>query len=124
MSGDRVVIATGASARSAVPGAGLPGVHLLRTLDDATALRQDLHDAVTTGRPVVVVGGGFIGSEVAATARQLGCRVSLVVPDDVPLRAALGPYAEAITDLHTTRRHHPRTRAGRGRPASAPPAWR
>ncbi len=100
VSGDRVVIATGASARSAVPGAGLPGVHLLRTLDDATALRQDLHDAVTTGRPVVVVGGGFIGSEVAATARQLGCRVSLVVPDDVPLRAALGPYAEAITDLH------------------------
>ena len=100
VSGDRVVIATGASARSAVSGAGLPGVHLLRTLDDATALRQDLHDAVTTGRPVVVVGGGFIGSEVAATARQLGCRVTLVVPDDVPLRAALGPYAEAITDLH------------------------
>ena len=117
VSGDRVVIATGASARSAVPGVGLPGVHLLRTLDDATALRQDLHDAVTTGRPVVVVGGGFIGSEVAATARQLGCRVSLVVPDDVPLRAALGPYAEAITDLHiAARRHDPGTRPGRGRP--------
>jgi NADPH-dependent 2,4-dienoyl-CoA reductase/sulfur reductase-like enzyme len=99
--GDRVVIATGASARSAVPGVGLPGVHLLRTLDDATALRHDLHAAVATGRPVVVVGGGFIGSEVAATARQLGCRVTLVVPDDVPLRAALGPYAEAVTDLHT-----------------------
>jgi NADPH-dependent 2,4-dienoyl-CoA reductase/sulfur reductase-like enzyme len=50
---------------------------------------------------VVVVGGGFIGSEVAATARQLGCRVTLVVPDDVPLRAAIGPYAEAVSDLHT-----------------------
>jgi NADPH-dependent 2,4-dienoyl-CoA reductase/sulfur reductase-like enzyme len=49
----------------------------------------------------VVVGGGFIGSEVAATARQLGCRVTLLVPDDVPLRAALGPYAEAVTNLHT-----------------------
>jgi NADPH-dependent 2,4-dienoyl-CoA reductase/sulfur reductase-like enzyme len=98
--GDRVVIATGAAARCTVPGVGLPGVHLLRTLDDAMALREDLHAAITSGRPVVVVGGGFIGSEVAATARQLGCRVTLVVPDDVPLRAALGPYAEAITDLH------------------------
>ena len=89
--GDRVVIATGAAARCTLPGVGLPGVHLLRTLDDAMALRDDLHEAVRSGRPVVVVGGGFIGSEVAATARELGCRVTLVVPDDVPLRAALGP---------------------------------
>jgi NADPH-dependent 2,4-dienoyl-CoA reductase/sulfur reductase-like enzyme len=51
---------------------------------------------------VVVVGGGFIGSEVAATARELGCRVTLVVTDDVPLRAALGPYADAISNLHTS----------------------
>ena len=99
--GDRVVIATGAAARCTVPGVGLPGVHLLRTLDDALALRADLHEAVRSGRPVVVVGGGFIGSEVAATARELGCQVTLVVPDDVPLRAALGPYADAVTDLHT-----------------------
>jgi NADPH-dependent 2,4-dienoyl-CoA reductase/sulfur reductase-like enzyme len=97
---DAVVIATGAAARRSIPGAGLDGVHLLRTLDDARALRDDLHDAVRSDRPVVVVGGGFIGSEVAATARQLGCRVTLVVPDDVPLRAALGPYADAIADLH------------------------
>jgi NADPH-dependent 2,4-dienoyl-CoA reductase/sulfur reductase-like enzyme len=99
--GDRVVLATGAAARCSVPGVGLPGVHLLRTLDDAKALRRDLHEAVRSDRPVVIVGGGFIGSEVAATARELGCRVTLVVPDDVPLRAALGPYADAITDLHT-----------------------
>jgi NADPH-dependent 2,4-dienoyl-CoA reductase/sulfur reductase-like enzyme len=77
-------------------------VHLLRTLDDALALRDDLHEAVQHGGPVVVVGGGFIGSEVAATARGLGCQVTLVVPDDVPLRAALGPYADAVADLHVS----------------------
>ena len=101
LSGERVVIATGAAARCTLPGVGLPGVHLLRTLDDATALRADLHAAVRSGRPVVVVGGGFIGSEVAATARALGCAVTLVVPDDVPLRAALGPYADVIGALHS-----------------------
>jgi 3-phenylpropionate/trans-cinnamate dioxygenase ferredoxin reductase component len=97
---DAVVVATGAAARRGLPGAELPGVHLLRTLDDAMALRNDLHDAVRSDRPVVVVGGGFIGSEVAATARGLGCRVTLVVPDDVPLRGALGPFADAVADLH------------------------
>lgn len=97
---DAVVLATGASARRSVPGADLEGVHLLRTLDDAIALRDELHQAAGSGAPVVVVGGGFIGSEVAATARELGCRVTLVVPDDVPLRAALGPYADAVAELH------------------------
>jgi NADPH-dependent 2,4-dienoyl-CoA reductase/sulfur reductase-like enzyme len=97
---DAVVLATGASARCNLPGAQLPGVHLLRTADDASALRSDLHEAAGTGKPVVVVGGGFIGSEVASTARELGCEVTLVVPDDVPLRAALGPYADAVARLH------------------------
>lgn len=97
---DRVVVATGASARSGVPGAELPGVHLLRTLDDAIALRDDVHAAVRDQRPVVIVGGGFIGSEVAATARKLGAEVTLVVPEDVPLRGALGPYADPIAELH------------------------
>ncbi len=97
---DAVVIATGAAARCDLPGVGLPGVHLLRTVDDAIALRADLHAAVHSGRTVAVVGGGFIGSEVAATARELGCEVTVVVPDDVPLRAALGPYADAVAELH------------------------
>ncbi len=97
---DAVVLATGAAARCDMPGVGLPGVHLLRTLDDALALRADLHRAVETGRTVAIVGGGFIGSEVAATARTLGCQVTVLVPDDVPLRAALGPYADAIAALH------------------------
>lgn len=103
VAGDRVVIATGASARSGIPGNELPGVHLLRTLDDAVSLRADLHAAAATGAPVVVVGGGFIGSEVAATARKLGCRVTLVVLEDVPLREALGPYADPIANLHVER---------------------
>jgi NADPH-dependent 2,4-dienoyl-CoA reductase/sulfur reductase-like enzyme len=97
---DAVVIATGAAARCHLPGAGLDGVHLLRTIDDAVALRTDLHSAVDSGRSVVIVGGGFIGSEVAATARELGCQVTVLVPDDVPLRAALGPYADAVAALH------------------------
>ena len=97
---DAAVLAVGAGARRDLPGTGLPGVHLLRTADDAVALRSDLHRAASSGDPVVVVGGGFIGSEVAATARELGCSVTLVVPDDVPLRAALGPYADAVADLH------------------------
>lgn len=97
---DAAVVAVGAGARRDLPGTGLPGVHLLRTADDATALRSDLHRAAASGEAVVVVGGGFIGSEVAATARELGCSVTLVVPDDVPLRAALGPYADAVADLH------------------------
>src|SRR6478609_1164102 len=99
--GDAVVAATGAAARCDLPGVGLPGVHLLRTIDDAVALRADLHKAVETGHTVAIVGGGFIGSEVAATARQLGCQVTVFVPDDVPLRGALGPYADAVAALHT-----------------------
>ena len=97
---DAVIIATGAAARCDMPGVGLPGVHLLRTVDDAVALRADLHRAVESGATVAVVGGGFIGSEVASTARKLGCRVTVFVPDDVPLRAALGPYADAVAALH------------------------
>jgi NADPH-dependent 2,4-dienoyl-CoA reductase/sulfur reductase-like enzyme len=96
---DGVVVATGAVARRDVPGADLPGVHVLRTLDDALALRASLQSA---GR-VVVVGGGFIGSEVAATARDLGRDVVLVVGGDAPLRDALGPHADVIADLHRQR---------------------
>jgi len=99
LSCDGVVIATGAVARRDVSGADLPGVHVLRTLDDALALR----DALRRPGPVVVVGGGFIGSEVASTARELGREVALVVGEDAPLRGALGPYADVVTALHRER---------------------
>lgn len=96
---DGVVIATGASARRDLPGAELPGVHVLRTLEDALALRASLMN----GGPVVVVGGGFIGSEVASTARDLGRETVLVVGEDAPLRRALGPHADVIARLHRER---------------------
>lgn len=96
---DGVVIGTGASARRDLPGSDLPGVHVLRTLDDALALRASLR----RGGPVVVVGGGFIGSEVASTVRELGRDVTLLVGEDAPLRNALGPHADVITALHRER---------------------
>ncbi|MEY9968472.1 3-phenylpropionate/trans-cinnamate dioxygenase ferredoxin reductase subunit [Streptacidiphilus sp. MAP12-16] len=84
---DAVVIATGASPRT-IPGTdGLTGVHTLRTLDDAVALRADLLDGVPR---VVVIGAGFIGAEVASTAHALGLDVTVVEAAEVPLERALG----------------------------------
>ena len=83
--GDGVVLATGASAVHLPHSDGLEGIHTLRTVDDARALRAALPDASR----VVVVGSGFIGCEVAASARQLGLEVTLI-GRETPLRAALG----------------------------------
>ncbi|MFD1939422.1 MULTISPECIES: NAD(P)/FAD-dependent oxidoreductase [Nonomuraea] len=97
---DGIVIATGASARELQGSRGLAGVHTLRTLDDARALRGDLGSA---GR-MVVIGGGFIGAEVAATARDLGLDVTLVESGTAPLAGVLGhSMAEAIATLHERR---------------------
>ncbi|GAA1225137.1 FAD-dependent oxidoreductase [Kitasatospora nipponensis] len=84
---DAVVIATGARPRTLAGTDRLAGVHTLRTLDDALALRADLR----RGRPrVVVVGAGFIGAEVASTAHALGLDVTVVEAAEVPLERALG----------------------------------
>ncbi|HEY5835731.1 NAD(P)/FAD-dependent oxidoreductase [Streptomyces sp.] len=84
---DGVVVATGASARI-IPGTdGLAGVHTLRTLDDAMALRAELSNGLPR---VVVVGAGFIGAEVASTAHRLGLDVTVVEALDVPLERQLG----------------------------------
>lgn len=82
-----LVIATGASPRT-LPGTDGPaGVHTLRTLDDALALRAEL----LNGMPrVVIIGAGFIGAEVASTAHQLGLHVTVVEALDVPLERQLG----------------------------------
>lgn len=94
---DGLVIATGASART-LPGPGLSGLHVLRTLDDARALRGDL-----AGPPkdVVVIGAGFIGAEVAASARTLGHRVSLVEAAKTPMARVLDEGAgNQVAQLH------------------------
>ncbi|HWL35648.1 MAG TPA: FAD-dependent oxidoreductase [Frankiaceae bacterium] len=84
---DSVVLATGARPRRLdVPGADLDGVHYLRTLDDAARLRA----AIGTGARVVVVGAGWIGSEVASSARAMGADVCVVDPAPVPLQRVLG----------------------------------
>lgn len=94
---DAAVVATGAVARR-WSGAGCPpGVHLLRTLDDALGVRE----ALLGGGRVVVIGGGFIGTEVASAARQLGLEVTLVMQESVPLEIAVGPVVgEVCARLH------------------------
>jgi 3-phenylpropionate/trans-cinnamate dioxygenase ferredoxin reductase component len=98
---DGVVIATGARARS-LPGAVGPlrGVHTLRTLDDALALRAEL----VAGARLVVVGGGFIGAEIASTAVELGVQVTLVEVAPTALAGPLGEELGAVfAALHVTR---------------------
>ena len=95
---DTAVLATGAAPRRLdVPGAGLAGVHHLRTLDDALRLRAAIRGATR----VAVIGAGWIGSEVAASARQMGADVVLIDPAPVPLHRVLGDEIGAVfRDLH------------------------
>jgi len=95
---DGLVIATGASVRRLPGQPDLPGVHVLRTLDDALALRADVEAGPDR---VVVVGAGFIGSEVAATCREAGCEVTVLEALPVPLERALGAEMGAVMgELH------------------------
>ncbi|MGW7081053.1 NAD(P)/FAD-dependent oxidoreductase [Streptomyces sp. NPDC054866] len=89
---DGVVIATGASARR-LPGPLLEGVHTLRTLDDARALRTQL---VAGRQRVVVIGGGFIGAETASSCAALGHEVTVVEAAPLPLLPQLGADMAAI----------------------------
>ncbi|MGW1211939.1 NAD(P)/FAD-dependent oxidoreductase [Streptomyces sp. NPDC002499] len=92
VSTDGVVIATGARARR-LPGDDLAGVHTLRTLDDARALREEL----TRGpRQVVVIGGGFIGAETASSCAALGHTVTVVEAAPLPLVPQLGAEMAAV----------------------------
>ena len=85
---DHLVLATGAAARPlSCPGHDLDGVMTLRSLDDATALKARL----ATARHLVVVGGGFIGLEAAASARKLGVAVSVLEMQDRLMARAVGP---------------------------------
>jgi len=81
------VIATGSLPRRLPAADGWPGVHVLRTLDDAVAIRA----ALAAGARVAVVGGGFIGAEVAWSARVLGLDVAVVDPVSALMARGLGP---------------------------------
>ncbi|MEV7420770.1 FAD-dependent oxidoreductase [Streptomyces sp. NPDC089919] len=82
---DVLVLATGAEPVALPGSAGVPGVHLLRTLDDAARLAPVLAE----GREIVVVGAGWIGAEFATAARAAGCAVTVVEAADRPLAGAL-----------------------------------
>jgi len=95
---DRLLITTGGLNRTLeVPGADLPGVHQLRTVAESDAIKQD----ATRGAHAVVVGMGFIGSEVAASLNQMGVQVTAVLPGTSPLESVLGPeVGQVMAGIH------------------------
>ncbi|WP_229052638.1 NAD(P)/FAD-dependent oxidoreductase [Aeromicrobium sp. Leaf350] len=106
---DALVVATGARARTLPQAGSLAGVHALRTLDDAVAVRRELDRGVK----VVVVGAGFIGSEVASGARKRGLDVTVVEALETPLVRACGEApGRWIAGLHE--RHGTRLLCGSG----------
>jgi len=95
---DELLLATGATPRTlSIPGADLAGIHYLRSLSTC----DDLRAALSAAEKLVVVGGGWIGSEVAASARQMGKPVAMIEATQVPLERVLGAEVGAMfADLH------------------------
>lgn len=95
---DKLLLATGSSSRRPpIPGSDAAGVHYLRTIDDAAALSATL----TPGSTLAIVGGGWIGLEVAAGARGRDVNVTVVEAAHLPLLAALGAeVGEVFAQLH------------------------
>jgi 3-phenylpropionate/trans-cinnamate dioxygenase ferredoxin reductase subunit len=95
---DRLLITVGAEPRRlSIPGGKLDGVIYLRSVEDCGALR----DRLDRGGAVVVIGAGWIGAEVAASARQRGLGVTVIEPASVPLERVLGAEVGAIyRDIH------------------------
>jgi NADPH-dependent 2,4-dienoyl-CoA reductase/sulfur reductase-like enzyme/nitrite reductase/ring-hydroxylating ferredoxin subunit len=103
---DAALIATGSMPRSLdVPGAGLPGVHVLRTLQDAAATLRD----VRHGARAVILGSSFIGLEVASCLREQEMAVSVVAPEEVPFArqfgGRIGRSFRALHEAHGVRFH-------------------
>jgi 3-phenylpropionate/trans-cinnamate dioxygenase ferredoxin reductase subunit len=96
---DRLLLATGAKPRRIpLPGADLDGVVMLRTIEDSDAIRA----RIDAGGRLVTIGAGWIGAEVAASARQRGCDVTILAMGEVPLERVLGRELGAIyRDIHT-----------------------
>lgn len=98
LSYDGLILATGATPRWLPGTQGVPGVHVLRTLDDALAIRDA---ASGDGARVVVIGAGFIGAEVAASCRSMGAAVTLVEPLPTPLARVLGEaVGQVVAEVH------------------------
>ncbi|CCW10865.1 MULTISPECIES: FAD-dependent oxidoreductase [Rhodococcus] len=99
-----LVLATGAAPRTlTLPGSDLDGVLSLRTLGDATQLREAVH----TGSSLAIVGGGYVGLEVAASARARGCEVTVIEREDrVLARVASPELSAALTEFHRDRGTH------------------
>ena len=97
---DRLLIATGSSPRRLdVPGANLANVLYLRTAAESDALR----DRLSSGGPVVIIGAGWIGLEVAAAARGHGCEVTVIEPQPTPLHGVVGArIGQHFVALHTS----------------------
>jgi 3-phenylpropionate/trans-cinnamate dioxygenase ferredoxin reductase subunit len=95
---DTLLIATGASNRhAAIPGIELEGIFSLRTVQDADRIRAEM----IAGRRAVVVGMGFIGSEVAASLRHAGVEVTAIDPSKTPLYRVLGEaVGQTLAALH------------------------
>jgi 3-phenylpropionate/trans-cinnamate dioxygenase ferredoxin reductase component len=93
-----LLLATGAEPRRlSVPGAELEGVHYLRELGDSEAIVERLQP----GGQVVVIGAGWIGTEVGASAREKGLDATIVAQDSVPLERVLGPELGAVyAEIH------------------------
>lgn len=106
----KLLLATGSSVRTLdLDGAGLQDIFYLRTLDDCEALKARL----VAGSDVVIVGAGWIGLEIAAAAREHGCEVTVVEPQEAPLHAVVGPEVGGwFADLH--RSHGVEFRFGEG----------
>ncbi|MGC5626937.1 NAD(P)/FAD-dependent oxidoreductase [Georgenia sp. Z1344] len=93
-----LVLATGSRARRLPVVSGLPDAHVVRDIGDAAELREKLRP----GKRLLLVGAGFIGLEIAATARQMGVDVSVIEVGRAPLARALGDEVGAwFRDLHT-----------------------
>ncbi|MFW2390438.1 MAG: NAD(P)/FAD-dependent oxidoreductase, partial [Polyangiales bacterium] len=97
---DGLIIATGGEVRRLPNQPRMEGVHVLRTLDDAVAIRKALE-----AKPrVAVIGAGFVGAEVAASARQLGLDVTMIEALETPLAKSLGPrLGRILQGVHESR---------------------
>jgi 3-phenylpropionate/trans-cinnamate dioxygenase ferredoxin reductase subunit len=100
---DKLLLATGSRAHHlAIPGSELAGIHYLRSLDDCMALKA----ALKPGLSVAIVGGGYVGLEVAASARQLGCAVTVLESQPVVMSRVVlpevGRWFERLHRSHDT----------------------